>query len=57
VLSGVIGSFLAGGVDAALAAAAGAHLHGVAGQLAGADGPATAADVLAALRAAYQAVR
>ncbi len=57
VLSGVIGSFLACGVDAALAAAAGAHLHGVAGQLAGADGPATAADVLAALRAAYQAVQ
>jgi hydroxyethylthiazole kinase-like uncharacterized protein yjeF len=57
VLSGIIGSFLAGGVDAALAAAAGAHLHGVAGQLAGADGPATAADVLAALRAAYQAVQ
>ena len=57
VLSGVIGSFLAAGVDAALAAAAGAHLHGVAGQLAGAGGPSTAADVLAALRAAYQAVR
>ena len=57
VLSGVIGSFLAAGVDAALAAAAGAHLHGVAGQLAGASGPSTAADVLAALRAAYQAVR
>ena len=57
VLSGVIGSFLAGGVDAALAAAAGAHLHGVAGQLAGAGGPSTAADVLAALRGAYQAVQ
>jgi NAD(P)H-hydrate repair Nnr-like enzyme with NAD(P)H-hydrate dehydratase domain len=57
VLSGVIGSFLAGGVDAALAAAAGAHLHGVAGQLAGAGGPSTAEDVLAALRGAYQAVQ
>ena len=57
VLSGVIGSLLASGVDAALAAAAGAHLHGVAGQLAGAGGPSTAADVLAALRAAYRAVR
>ena len=35
VLSGIIGSLLAAGVEVTLAAAVGAHLHGVAGQLAG----------------------
>ncbi|MCL2779920.1 MAG: NAD(P)H-hydrate dehydratase [Actinomycetia bacterium] len=52
VLSGLIGSLLAGGLDAPRAAAVGAYLHGVAGQLAAAEGPPTADDVLAALRPA-----
>jgi ADP-dependent NAD(P)H-hydrate dehydratase / NAD(P)H-hydrate epimerase len=56
VLSGIVGSLLAAGLDAPIAAAAGAHLHGVAGQLAAADGPPSAADVLGALRAAFAAV-
>ncbi|MEP6598773.1 MAG: NAD(P)H-hydrate dehydratase [Actinomycetota bacterium] len=52
VLSGLIGSLLARGIDAPLAAAVGAHVHGVAGQVAAADGPPTAMDLLAALRPA-----
>lgn len=56
VLSGLIGSLLATGVDAPMAAAAGAYLHGVAGQLAGAAGQPTAMDVLDAVRDAYRAV-
>lgn len=56
VLSGLIGSLLAAGLDPPLAAAAGAYIHGVAGQLAAADGPPSAADVLAALRRALRAV-
>jgi hydroxyethylthiazole kinase-like uncharacterized protein yjeF len=53
VLSGLIGSLLAARLEAPLAAAVGAYLHGVAGQIAAADGPASAADVLAALRTAW----
>jgi hydroxyethylthiazole kinase-like uncharacterized protein yjeF len=49
VLSGLIGSLLAAGVPAGLAAAAGAYAHGVAGQVAAAAGPPSSADVLAAL--------
>jgi hydroxyethylthiazole kinase-like uncharacterized protein yjeF len=56
VLSGLIGSLLASGLPAELAAAAGAYVHGVAGQLAAAGGPPTSIDVLAALRAAQRAV-
>jgi hydroxyethylthiazole kinase-like uncharacterized protein yjeF len=56
VLSGLIGSLLASGVPADLAAAAGAYVHGVAGQLAAASGPPTAVDVLNALRAAQHAI-
>jgi hydroxyethylthiazole kinase-like uncharacterized protein yjeF len=52
VLSGLIGSLLAAGRDAALAAAVGAYVHGVAGRLAAADGPPSATDVLAAIRPA-----
>ncbi|MGI8879526.1 MAG: NAD(P)H-hydrate dehydratase [Jatrophihabitans sp.] len=52
VLSGIIGTLLASGLPAELAAACGAYLHGVAGQLAAADGPPSAADVLAAVRSA-----
>jgi hydroxyethylthiazole kinase-like uncharacterized protein yjeF len=56
VLSGLIGSLLAAGLAPKLAAAAGAYLHGVAGQLAAADGPPAAPDVLAQLRRAWRAV-
>jgi ADP-dependent NAD(P)H-hydrate dehydratase / NAD(P)H-hydrate epimerase len=52
VLSGLIGALLAGGLPAPLAAAAGAYVHGVAGQRAAAGGPPSAADVLAELRGA-----
>lgn len=53
VLSGLIGSLLATGLDATLAAAVGAYVHGVAGQLAASDGPPSAMDVLGALRDAW----
>ena len=56
VLSGLIGSLLASGLEPGLAAAAGAYLHGVAGQIAAAGGPPTSADVLDSVRAAYSAV-
>jgi hydroxyethylthiazole kinase-like uncharacterized protein yjeF len=56
VLSGLIGSLLASGVDAPRAAAAAAFVHGVAGQLAATDGPPSSADVLAALRPALRLV-
>jgi hydroxyethylthiazole kinase-like uncharacterized protein yjeF len=56
VLSGLIGSLLAAGLPAPLAAAAAAFLHGVAGQRAAADGPPTAEDVLAALRPSIASV-
>jgi hydroxyethylthiazole kinase-like uncharacterized protein yjeF len=52
VLRGLIGSLLASGLEAPLAAAVGAYVHGVAGQLAAAVGPPTSADVLHSLRAA-----
>jgi hydroxyethylthiazole kinase-like uncharacterized protein yjeF len=54
VLAGLIGSLLATGLSTPLAAAVGAYVHGVAGQLAGANGPATASSVLAALGPAQQ---
>jgi hydroxyethylthiazole kinase-like uncharacterized protein yjeF len=56
VLSGLIGSLLASGLPPELAAAAGAYVHGVAGQLAAGDGPPTSLDVLAALRDAQRRV-
>ena len=56
VLSGLIGSLLATGLDPPLAAAAGAYLHGVAGQLAAADGPPSSVDVLHAVRRALHLV-
>ena len=56
VLSGLLGSILATGVDAPLAAAAAAYVHGVAGQLAARSGPPAAEDVLAALREAISSV-
>ncbi len=57
VLSGLIGSLLAGGLEAPVAAAVGAFVHGVAGQLAAADGPPSSVDVLDSLRAALRVVR
>jgi hydroxyethylthiazole kinase-like uncharacterized protein yjeF len=56
VLSGLIGSLLATGLEAPLAAAAGAFVHGVAGQIAAAGGPPSSADVLAALRPALRTI-
>lgn len=56
VLSGLIGSLLAAGLPTELAAAAGAYVHGVAGQIAAADGPPGASDVLAALRPAWRTI-
>jgi hydroxyethylthiazole kinase-like uncharacterized protein yjeF len=56
VLSGLLGAVLAAGLDAPLAAATAAYVHGVAGQLAAADGPPAAEDVLGALRAATRQI-
>jgi len=56
VLAGLIGSLLAASVPAPLAAAGGAYVHGLAGQLAAAGGPPTSADVLRALRAAMHVI-
>ncbi len=52
VLTGIIGSLLAAGLPPGLAAAAGAHLHGRAGQLAERAGALLASDVIDALPAA-----
>jgi hydroxyethylthiazole kinase-like uncharacterized protein yjeF len=57
VLAGLIGSLLANGLPAGLAAATGAYVHGVAGQVAAESGPPSAGDVLAALRPALNLVR
>jgi hydroxyethylthiazole kinase-like uncharacterized protein yjeF len=56
VLSGLIGSLLASGLEAPIAAAVGAYVHGVAGQLAAADGPPTSLDVLNSLRPALRRI-
>jgi hydroxyethylthiazole kinase-like uncharacterized protein yjeF len=56
VLSGLIGSLLASGIDPPEAAAVGAFVHGVAGQLAAVDGPVSAVDVLHALRPALHRI-
>ncbi len=56
VLSGLLGALLASGLDAPLAAASAAYLHGVAGQRAAVAGPPTAPDVLAELRPAIHAL-
>ncbi|HEY2298748.1 MAG TPA: NAD(P)H-hydrate dehydratase [Jatrophihabitans sp.] len=54
VLSGLIGSLLAAGLEAPQAAAVAAYAHGVAGQLAATDGPPSAEDVLASVRPALR---
>jgi hydroxyethylthiazole kinase-like uncharacterized protein yjeF len=56
VLSGLIGSLLASGLPAPEAAAVGAFVHGVAGQLAAVDGPVSSLDVLHALRPALRTI-
>jgi len=56
VLSGLVGSLLASGLPAPLAAATAAYVHGVAGQRAATDGPPTAIDVLNALRGSLRAI-
>jgi hydroxyethylthiazole kinase-like uncharacterized protein yjeF len=57
VLSGLIGSLLAAGLAPGLAAAVGAHVHGLAGQLAARGGPPSAADLLESVRPALALVR
>lgn len=56
VLSGLLGSLLASGLSAPLAAATAAFVHGVAGQRAAVNGPPTAADVLAEVRGAIRSI-
>jgi len=52
VLSGLLGSLLAGGLTPVRAATAAAYVHGMAGRLAAQGGPVTASDVSEALRLA-----
>ncbi len=49
VLSGLVGSLLAGGLEPALAAAVGAYLHGAAGARAARSGPVSATDLVEVL--------
>jgi hydroxyethylthiazole kinase-like uncharacterized protein yjeF len=56
VLSGLIGSLLAAGLSAPLAATVGAYVHGVAGQQAASGGPPSAVDVLGELRRAIRSI-
>jgi hydroxyethylthiazole kinase-like uncharacterized protein yjeF len=57
VLSGLIGSLLAARLDPTEAAAVGAYVHGVAGQIAAADGPPSSVDVLGSVRAALRSIQ
>jgi hydroxyethylthiazole kinase-like uncharacterized protein yjeF len=57
VLSGITGALLATGLEAAEAAAVGAHLHGRAGRLAAERGPLIAGDVVRRLPEAISRVR
>lgn len=56
VLTGLIGALLAAGLRGPEAAAVGAYVHGLAGQIAASDGPPSARDVLAALRPAIASI-
>lgn len=56
VLSGLIGSLLASGLDAGHAAAVATFVHGVAGQRAATGGPPTAVDILGELRGALATI-
>jgi hydroxyethylthiazole kinase-like uncharacterized protein yjeF len=57
VLTGLLGSLLAAGLPAEHAAISAAFVHGLAGRLAAASGPVTAADVAAHLRQAVATLR
>jgi NAD(P)H-hydrate repair Nnr-like enzyme with NAD(P)H-hydrate dehydratase domain len=57
VLSGLIGSLLAGGLECGVAAAVATFIHGVAGQRAASGGPPTAVDILNELRATMASIR
>ena len=57
VLAGILGALLATGLDATLAAAGGAHLHGRTGQLAAERGPFVAGDLIRRLPDAIGRVR
>lgn len=56
VLSGLVGALLAAGLEPPLAAAVGAYVHGVAGQVAAADGPPSSVDLLDAVRGALRLI-
>ena len=56
VLTGVLGAYLAAGLDPLDAASAAAFVHGLAGRLAAADGPPTSRDVVTALPGAFAAL-
>jgi hydroxyethylthiazole kinase-like uncharacterized protein yjeF len=56
VLSGLLGSLLAGGLPPSRAALAASYVHGLAGREAARGGPVTASDVAAALRPALAAL-
>ncbi|NIH82636.1 NAD(P)H-hydrate dehydratase [Amycolatopsis viridis] len=57
VLSGLIGSLLAGGLDPWLAAGCAAHVHSLAGEFAARGVPVSASGIVAALPAAIRRVR
>jgi NAD(P)H-hydrate repair Nnr-like enzyme with NAD(P)H-hydrate dehydratase domain len=57
VLAGILGALLATGLDAPVSAAVAAHVHGRAGQLAAADGPLIAGDLVRRLPATLARVR
>jgi NAD(P)H-hydrate repair Nnr-like enzyme with NAD(P)H-hydrate dehydratase domain len=56
VLTGVVGTLLAAGLEAREAASVGAWVHGLAGRLASAGGPITATSLAAALPRAIAAL-
>ena len=57
VLSGVVGALLAAGLDPLTAAGAGAHVHGLAAEIAADGAPASASTLLAHLPEAIRRVR
>ncbi|MGZ4543386.1 MAG: NAD(P)H-hydrate dehydratase, partial [Mycobacteriaceae bacterium] len=57
VLSGVVGALLAAGLDPLTAAGAGAHVHGLAAEIAADGAPASASTLLAHLPGAIRRVR
>jgi ADP-dependent NAD(P)H-hydrate dehydratase / NAD(P)H-hydrate epimerase len=56
VLSGLAGALLAQGIEAPLAAAMAAYLHGIAGRLAARDAPIGASDIITALPEAIRTI-